>query len=181
MKFTKDNPNYKKYVIGDFTYGTPAVYEWPNSGSLSIGKFCSIAPNVNILLGGNHRPDWVTTYPFSDFKGLHQFKGHPSSKGDVIIGSDVWIGMGANILSGVTIGHGAVVGLGAVVSRSIAPYTIVVGNPSKEVRKRFTDDQIVELLKISWWNWTYDKIKENLPLMLTDNISGFIEKHRIST
>lgn len=179
MKYTKDNPNYKQYDIGEHTYGFPTIYDWPNSGKLKIGKFCSIAPNVNILLGGNHRPDWVTTYPFSDFHGFRQFKGHPSSKGNVIIGNDVWIGMGANILSGVTIGDGAVIGLNTVVSKSVEPYSIVVGNPMKEISKRFSDKQIKEMLKIKWWDWDFEKIKENMPLLLNDKIDQFIKKHMV--
>ena len=50
--------------IGKYTYGTPIVHEWGEKTKLVIGKFCSIAKNVNVYLGGNHRTDWVTTYPF---------------------------------------------------------------------------------------------------------------------
>jgi len=79
-----------------YTYGVPNIL-WNNENSkLVIGNFCSIAVNVNIYLGGNHRTDWVTTYPFGH---IHQNKfnifngdGHLSAKGDVIIGNDVWIG-----------------------------------------------------------------------------------------
>ena len=35
-----------------------------NNAKLIVGNFCSIADNVVIYLGGNHRTDWVTTYPF---------------------------------------------------------------------------------------------------------------------
>jgi acetyltransferase-like isoleucine patch superfamily enzyme len=74
-----------------------------------MGAFCSVASGVQILLGGEHRPDWVTTYPFSALwaKGRH-LPGHPASKGDVVIGNDVWIGAEAMILSGVTIGDGRI-------------------------------------------------------------------------
>ena len=43
---------------------------FPESGrKLTIGRYCSIADKVEILLGGNHRIDWGTTYPFSAFRG----------------------------------------------------------------------------------------------------------------
>ena len=53
------------FEIGEFSYGGPKV-RFPESGrKLTIGRYCSIADRVEILLGGNHRVDWVTTYPFS--------------------------------------------------------------------------------------------------------------------
>ncbi|MBT2657087.1 CatB-related O-acetyltransferase [Bacillus sp. ISL-18] len=54
----------------------------------------------------------------------------------VIIGNDVWIGRRAIILPGVTIGDGCIVGAGSVVSKDVAPYSVVVGNPAKVVKKR---------------------------------------------
>jgi len=41
------------------------------------------------------------------------------------------IGANATILCGVTIGEYAVVGAGSVVTKTVAPYTIVVGNPAR--------------------------------------------------
>ena len=53
------------WSIGEFSYGRPKV-RFPEAGAdLTIGRYCSIADRVEILLGGNHRIDWVTTYPFS--------------------------------------------------------------------------------------------------------------------
>jgi acetyltransferase-like isoleucine patch superfamily enzyme len=106
--FTKDAlpEKYKKY-IGEFTYGVPQIFDWQEGARLIIGKFCSIADNVKIFLGGEHRTDWITTFPFSakEFNDLFpeakKIKGHPKTKGDVIIGNDVWIGYDAIILSGV--------------------------------------------------------------------------------
>ena len=52
------------YTTGKYTYGKPNIF-WNNpNAKLKIGSFCSIASNCNIYLGGNHRTDWVTTYPF---------------------------------------------------------------------------------------------------------------------
>ena len=102
---------------GDYSYGVPTVYRFGKQNKLSIGKFCSIAGGVVIFLGGNHRMDWITTYPFTrlfgEAKGLGQ---HPISKGGVTIGNDVWIGQSALIMSGVEIGDGVCIGAGSVVT-----------------------------------------------------------------
>src|SRR5438132_10835620 len=83
------------FEIGEFTYGVPTVWWWHEPAKLVIGKFCSFSMNVEIFLGGNHRLDWVTTYPFSRIslwpEAAH-LPGHPATRGDVIIGNDVWIG-----------------------------------------------------------------------------------------
>lgn len=157
--------------IGDFSYGCPEILHWGEAAQLKIGKFCSIANGVKIFLGGNHRVDWVTTYPFSGPKlskiwlGKRRIEGQPATKGDVIIGNDVWIGYDATILSGVKIGDGAVIGANAVVAKDVRPYAIVVGNPAKEVRRRFDEEIIQKLLEIRWWDWPVEKIKKNIPLL----------------
>ena len=84
-------------------------------------------------------------------------------KGDIIIGNDVWIGYEAVILAGVTIGDGAVIGSRAVVTKDVPPYTIVGGVPAKTIRRRFDEDTIRELLRLRWWDWPEEMIKENIP------------------
>ena len=84
------------------------------------------------------------------------------NKGDIVIGNDVWIGYNAIILSGVKIGDGAIVATGAVVTKDVKPYEIVGGIPAKVIRKRFSDEVIIKLQKMKWWNWPVDKIKRNL-------------------
>lgn len=95
----------------------------------------------------------------------------------MVIGNDVWIGVNACVLSGVRIGDGAVVGACSVVTRDVPPYAIVAGNPARLVRKRFDDETIEELLKIKWWDWDIERIKENLPLLLSENVKDFAEKN----
>ncbi len=94
-------------IVGKYTYGKPNIYSWGEGAKLVIGNFCSISNNCNVYLGGNHRTDWVTTYPFGHIhqRSFNNFNGvgHPSTKGDVIIGNDVWIGANVTIMSGVTI------------------------------------------------------------------------------
>lgn len=92
------------------------------------------------------------------------------------IGNDVWIGYGATILSGVRIGDGAIVGANAVVTKDVPPYAIVAGNPAHVIRMRFSPQIISDLLQIQWWNWPFDKIRKNMPLLLSDNITKFIQQ-----
>lgn len=53
--FTRDVVDNKKYIIGEYTYGNPKIYDWNDGGGLTIGKYTSIADEVTILLGGNHQ------------------------------------------------------------------------------------------------------------------------------
>jgi len=176
--FMENDKRYKNYDIGRFTYGGPEVLSWDSKIKLKMGAFCSVAEGVVILLGGEHNTQWITTYPFNKIlKEFGHIKGHPRSKGDVIIGSDVWIGRKAVILSGLEIGDGCAVGANAVVTKSAPPYSILAGNPARVVKKRFDDETIKKLLRIKWWDWDIEKIKENIPLMLNDNIAEFVEKY----
>ena len=177
--FTKDVLVGDNYEIGDYTYGLPKVFEWGEGAKLKIGKFCSIAEDVKIFLGGNHRTDWITTYPlmeiFKDWEEAKGVTGHPATKGNIVIGNDVWIGNGAVILSGVSVGDGAVIGASAVVSKNVDPYSLVVGNPAVEVKKRFNKKTIDDLLRLQWWNWPLEKIKKNVSLLCSDNINKINE------
>ncbi len=184
MHFLADEPQYLNHSIGHYTYGVKSPLILSNttgekSGALKIGKFCSIASGVTILLGGEHRLDWVTTYPFSRiFNKYKKLSEDSATKGDVVIGNDVWIGMDVLVLSGVTIGDGAVVGAGSVVAKDVDPYAIVAGNPARLIRKRFDDDVIRKLLKIKWWDWDAKRLNENMPFILSNDIKGFIERNQ---
>jgi acetyltransferase-like isoleucine patch superfamily enzyme len=171
-----ENPDFRsKHSVGRFTYASawPLVWSFPTCGKLKIGSFCSISSGVNILLGGEHTANWITTYPFSEI--FPEFERPKKvTKGDVTIGNDVWIGMNVIILSGVNIGDGAVVGAGAVVSKNVEPYSIVAGIPAKEIKKRYDAETVDKLLKIKWWNWSLKRIKENMDLLLSDRIQEFI-------
>jgi acetyltransferase-like isoleucine patch superfamily enzyme len=166
------------FQIGEFSYGVPTVWWWGEPSILRIGNFCSFADGISILLGGNHRVDWVTTYPFSAISHWPEaahLKGHPATNGDVTIGNDVWIGYKATILSGVTIGDGAVVGAHALVTRDVPAYAIVGGNPARTIRRRFTDDVIQQLLKVRWWDWDLDRIRRHIPLLMQPDITKFLQ------
>lgn len=162
--------------MGKWSYTNPNITEWGNGAKATIGKYCSIADNVSIFLGGNHRIKWVTTYPFPVHWPMDRvYPRVDTTKGDVIIGNDVWIGSGALILSGVTIGHGAVIGARAVVAKNVPPYGVVVGNPGRIVKYRFTPNQIEKLLAIGWWDWPEDDIAKAMPFLLNEDIDQFIQ------
>ncbi len=170
----------KKMNVGKYTYGhnNISVLSWGEGSKLEIGSFCSIAANVKVYLGGNHRVDWITTYPFGHInQGLfNKFdgKGHPKTNGDVIIGNDVWIGSDVTIMSGVRIGDGAVLANNSHVVKDVEPYSIVGGNPAKLIKYRFDKDVIEKLLEIKWWDLSDNKINELSPLLCSENIQDFL-------
>lgn len=173
-----ENPRFAEHRIGRGTYGSPRVLSWRDGTALEIGSFCSISDSVTIMLGGEHRTDWVTTYPFSRlFAEASEFKGHPHTRGDVVVGNDVWIGYGALILSGVRIGNGAVVAARSVVRGDVEPYSIVAGNPSRHVKYRFDEASVRALEEIAWWDWPIAKIKEAWPLLLAGDVRAFIDAY----
>jgi len=164
---------YPKYQIGVGTYGDLKVLDW--GCALSIGNYCSFGFDVTILLGGGHRTEWVTTYPFSTiWEAAAHIPGHPVDAGPVKIGNDVWAGSGSTIFSGVEVGDGAVIGAKSVVTDNVPPYAIVAGSPAKILRYRFEPDVIERLLKISWWDWDEARIKKAIPLLLNKQIMQFI-------
>lgn len=178
---TKYHLTGETFDIGEWTYGVPTIHQYDNETKLKIGKFCSIAAGVQIVLGGNHHTNWVSTYAFyQENQEFTKWGGEVNDKryklrGDIIIGNDVWIGRNAMILSGANIGDGAVIGAGAVVAGTIPPYAIAIGNPAKVIKYRFPSEQIEKLLSIKWWDWSTKKIDEQLPLICSPQIDDFIE------
>ena len=138
--YTRNYYKDRKFIIGDYTYGKPDVIFENENANLVIGKFCSIAEKVCIFLGGNHRTEWITTYPFSsipkeEFESFRHITGHPTTKGDVVIGNDVWIGANSVVLPGVQIGNHSVIGAGSIITKNIPPYSVAVGNPARIVKR----------------------------------------------
>lgn len=181
--FTKEIFQGDNFNIGDYTYGKPTVLFTNANTRLVVGKFCSIAANVTVFLGGNHRTDWLSTYPFnilnSDFPAAKEINGHPATKGDVIIGNDVWIGRNATILSGILIGDGAVIAANSVVCKNIGDYEVWGGNPAKFIRKRFDDDVIKELKEIKWWDLEVNSINKIVTYLCSGDIRGLKEKIKL--
>jgi acetyltransferase-like isoleucine patch superfamily enzyme len=164
-------------IVGKHTYGHEElkIHSFPNESKLDIGKFCSIGRGVEVYLGGNHRTDWFTTYPLHRLNPALNKPDRVVSKGDVIIGSDVWIGNNVVIMSGVEIGHGAVIGANSVISKNVEPYSIVVGNPQKEIKKRFSSVIIEHLLILKWWDRDDNYIKSIANTIMSNNTEELLK------
>ena len=184
--FLKNFITRSNIIVGDYTYYDDendvrnfeknVLYHFEFLGDkLKIGKFCQIASNVKFLMNGMfHSMNGITTFPFAIFSKDCQ-NTYPSHfqypfKGNTIVGNDVWIGYNVTIMPGVHIGDGAIIGTNALVTKDIEPYTIVGGNPAKEIRRRFDNETIEKLLKIQWWNWPIEKILQNVKVLVSGNV-----------
>ena len=186
LKNAVTNPNI---IVGDYTIyndfvNDPAefehrnvLYHYPiNHDRLIIGSFCSIACGARFLFNcANHTLSSLSSYTFPLFFeewGLDKSRVAESwdNKGDIIIGNDVWIGFEAVIMAGVTIGDGAIIGTRAVVTKDVEPYTIVGGVPAKPIRKRFSDEEIAELLEIKWWDMPREKLETLIPAIRSGSV-----------
>ena len=157
-RYTFDN---SKVLVGKGTYGELNVLQFETTCcKLTIGNYCSIAPEVVFMTDGEHSYKSISTYPFATRyfnKSIDTL-----SKGDIIIGDDVWIGYGAIIMSGVNIGQGAVIAARAVVTKDVPPYAIVGGVPANVIKYRFDKNIIDELLKVDYKKISINDIEQNL-------------------
>lgn len=181
VTYVRPSVHHPNIIVGDFTYFSDAdfekhvihLYEF-NGDRLVIGKFCQIATGVTFVMNGaNHQMNAVSTYPFYIMEGWEQPLPSLADlpiKGDTVVGNDVWIGQNATILPGVHIGDGAIIGMNSVVSRDVPPYTIVAGNPVREIRKRFDEEMIDILLKLKWWNKPVAEIQTLIPLLSNSDL-----------
>ena len=186
IKPTIKNPNI---IVGDFSYIADSdfeshvthLYEW-NGDKLVIGKFCQIAAGVEFVMNGaNHQMNAVSTFPFYTLEGWEMSPpcvADMQLRGDTVIGNDVWIGQNAVILPGVHIGDGAIIGANSVVGRNIEPYTVVAGNPARQIRKRFDDDFIELLEKFKWWDKSIEEINSLIPVLTCGDIDSVKVKIR---
>ena len=174
-------------IVGDYTYYDDVdgaenfekhvTHHYDFIGDrLIIGKFCAIAKGVEFIMNGaNHRMCSVTTYPFN-IMGHGWEKASPKEedmpyKGDTVVGNDVWIGQNVTVLPGVHIGDGAIIGANSVVSKDVQPYCVVGGNPIKIIRYRFDRETIEYLLDLKWWDWSAEKIFNNLDILCSGDLT----------
>lgn len=188
-KIIKDHITNPNIIAGKYSYYSGyyhghsfddcARYLFPdrdNVDKLIIGSYCSIGSGAIFIMAGNqgHRHDWISSFPFfymmtevETFKGA--LDGY-SGAGNTIIGNDVWIGSEAMIMPGITIGDGAVIGSRSLVTKDVEPYTIIGGNPSKLIKKRFEEDEIKKLLEMKWWEWDERYLFDAIPVLCSNNI-----------
>ena len=128
-------------------------------GNCTIGRYCAIGYDTRIITSDHD-------YNYANVQVALQEKNFPSTemmikKNGVEIGSNVWVGDAAVILSNSNVGNGAIVGAGSVVTKNVPAFSIVVGNPAKLVKYRFTKEMIDCLENIAWWDWPEDRIIKN--------------------
>ena len=184
VKPSVKNPNI---IVGDFTYFADKDFEKHVThhydfigDKLIIGKFCQIAAGVEFIMNGaNHQMNAVSTYPFYIFGTWEESapdKKDLPLKGDTIIGNDVWIGQNVTILPGVHIGDGVIIGANSVVGNNVEPYTIIAGNPAKEIRKRLAPELIEIMEKLKWWDKSIEEINSLIPILTCSDLNKVREE-----
>ncbi|MBF6620084.1 MAG: CatB-related O-acetyltransferase [Patulibacter sp.] len=163
-------------VMGRHSYSVPTVHYYAgDTARVVIGDWTSLARDVEVLPGGNHHVDTVSTFPFRQILRLPDVHiERAPNKGDVTIGSDVWVGRGARIMGGVSIGHGAVVAAYSTVTKDVPPYMIVGGSPARVIRPRFDPVTTAALLRIAWWEWSTAEIQDRVSDLGGRDIDRFI-------
>lgn len=114
----------------DFGFNICIGENFVGNFNLTILDEAKVTIGDNVFIGPNTTICTIT----------HAIDAQSRNKGimcarSVRICDNVWIASNVVVLPGVTIGEGAVIGAGSVVAKDVAPYTIVAGNPAKEVRK----------------------------------------------
>lgn len=170
--FLRPALRHPRIEVGDYSYASchvppadwaaqiaPYLYDF-SPERLVIGRFCQFADGVQfITASANHRHDGFSSFPFLAFGAdPAQSASMPPPGPDTVIGNDVWLGQGVRVLPGARIGDGCIVGAGAVVGGTLAPYSVVAGNPARLLRRRFPEPVIARLLQIRWWDWPIDHI-----------------------
>jgi acetyltransferase-like isoleucine patch superfamily enzyme len=172
----------EKVSVGKKTYGSLNVTDFSSANTkLIIGSYCSIAPGVRFILGGEHQINSISTYPFK--VECFGYEREAGSKGDIIIGNDVWIGVNAIICSGVKVGTGAIIAAGAVVTKDVDPYAIIGGNPAVIIKYRFNENLRQELLKINiielFNSFKFEDVELIYSPLTEDILSKFISRVQI--
>lgn len=155
------NDLYTEKGAGTYDNGAK-VWRWTNK-PLIIGKYCSIAHNVNFIVDdGYHTSSQITSYPFiNNLTADEDLKTGFVQKEGIEIGNDVWMGLNAVILPGVKIGNGATVAAGAVVNKDVPDYAVVAGVPAKIIKIKHQPEIVRKLNEIAWWNWSEAYIRQN--------------------
>lgn len=144
-------------------------------GHCKVGRYCSIAPGVDIA-SDQHPADWLSTSMVQYVPNVHGWgtwlnenkyvaelpKNRFNSNSCVEIGNDVWIGQGVFIKSGVKIGNGAIVAAHSVVVADVPDYAIVAGVPAVVKRYRFNNSVIARMSEVKWWDYNVQAVASKL-------------------
>jgi len=154
----KDYTELRDSYVGEYSY----ISQQSIVNKTKIGKFSSIANGCYIGLWEHNTA--VSTHTFYLYEHAGNFvKGYTNFDKDCIetyIANDVWVGANSVILKGVKIGNGAIIGASAVVTKDVPDYAIVVGNPARIVKYRYTPSEIEWLMKTQWWDFSRDNLQE---------------------
>lgn len=141
---------------GGACFSTTCFREGPPG--TKIGSYCSITDTVR-RFNANHPMNVRSSHAVFYNPALKMVKEDKLPRSFIEIGHDVWIGHNAVILSSVRkIGNGAVIGAGAVVHQDVPAYAILVGNPARVVRYRFSKEKIAEVEASRWWEKSPDEL-----------------------
>jgi virginiamycin A acetyltransferase len=152
---------YHHIEIGKYSYG--GCFNTDNIRAFTkIGRYCSFAENVYIY-NANHPHKFKSTHPFFYDPSFSYVESEQINRRCIEIGNDVWIGQNAIILPSVTnIGDGAVIGAGTIVTKNVPDYAVVVGNPGKVIKYRFSEQMIRKLKDEQWWNRDIKELQKSL-------------------
>ncbi|SEL79139.1 virginiamycin A acetyltransferase [Roseivivax marinus] len=179
--------DHPRIEIGDYTYASDFDPPGPEEGwaarlapylfdfaeeRLRIGRFCQIAHGVRFVgSAANHATRTLSSFPFQVFSP-ERMHGYAPDTRDTVVGHDVWLGYGALVCPGARIGNGVFVGAGAVVRGTVPDYAVVMGNPARVVRMRFSDAEIATLLRLAWWDWPPEAIARAQPALEAGDVEA---------
>lgn len=151
---------YHGVEIGMYSGRGPFFIDHFKKGT-RIGRYTAIYRTVRAF-NANHPMNTKSTHAFFYNPNFGLAEEETLQRAQLTIGNDVWIGHNAIVLSGVaSIGDGAIIGAGSVVHQDVPPYAVVVGNPARIVRYRFTEETIKTLLNEKWWEKGIDELKQD--------------------
>lgn len=181
----KNKVNLNTVLVNcDIGYGSFIGSEC-NLYNVKIGKYCSIANEVKVIVGNHPTKKFVSTHPafYSNLgqggytycnKNYYDENKYVSENYYVEIGNDVWIGADVSILNGVKIGDGVIIGANSLVTKNLDDYGVYAGIPAKKINERFSPDQVDFLTSFQWWNQKEEWISDNIYLF--HDIKKFITR-----
>lgn len=159
---------YHKIEVGLYSYGGCFFNPEKIAPFTKIGRYCSFGNGVYIL-GQNHPILSKSTHPYFFNPSFEYVEKQLNRTNILTVGNDVWIGTNVTIVPSVSkIGDGAVIGAGSVLTKDVPDFAVVVGNPARIIKYRFSDKTIKKLQKEKWWNKSIEELQVNLPDFLGD-------------